>query len=375
MLEAKQKIFLIAIASLLVGVTSVQALLVTHIWDPSWNPFRPSPEQVLAQMVQKSKELNTFHLVQNFHATGKTSKGNFDFDFRFASDIDQSSLDALKAHSSFSIDLSSNAHLFTAQPTQTPSLILDHLALEGEVISIDGTSYVRLSSLSLPESFETFFDLFYFGLDPNQLTNQWIKIDQKELLALSGISPEMAAQELQKQTQLQIELQEILLSPQFYVIQQELPDEEVDGRKMHHYVLEIKVAEMIDAIFAKIFEQEDFQQDQFAAEIAKGAIKGAVETFIEKIGPITSDMWIDKQTLYLHKATIEKTLDVKKIDQTLEGTSSFEYEMTYSDFNKSVAISAPAQSTSLQELFETLLEPLILQQYYEQSLFNPTLQQ
>ena len=97
--------------------------------------------------------------------------------------------------------------------------------------------------------------------------------------------------------------------------------------------------------------------------------------FLKKFVPISSDMWIDKQTLYLHKATIEKTLDVKKIDQTLEGTSSFEYEMTYSDFNKSVAISAPAQSTSLQELFETLLEPLILQQYYEQSLFNPTLQQ
>ncbi|HEX9721941.1 MAG TPA: hypothetical protein VGA53_01620 [Candidatus Paceibacterota bacterium] len=352
-----QKGIVAGLIIVLAGFTSASALLATRAWDPLWNPFRPSPEQVLAQMAQKSKELNTFHLVQNFHTTGNTSKGNFNIDFRFASDIDQTSLDALKAHSSFSINLN-----FTAQPTQTPSLILDHLALEGEVISIDGTSYVRLSSLSLPESFETFFDLFYFGLDPNQLTNQWIKIDQKELLAFSGISPEMAAQELQKQTQLQIELQEILLSPQFYVIRQELPDEEVDGRKMYHYVLEIKVAEMIDAVFAKIFEQEDFQQDQFAAEVAKVAIKGVMETFIEKIGPITSDMWIDKQTLYLRKAAIQKTIDLKQFDPTLEGTSSFEYEMTYSDFNKSVAISAPTESASLQELFETLLEPLILQQ-------------
>ncbi len=295
MLSTTQKIILAFAAIFLAAFTTGSALLATRAWDPLWNPYRPSPERVIPAALHNIQNVQTYHIKQNLFAEIKDSEKTIvSFTLSAQSDIDQSDQNNLQSQTTASLDFLMPATAFQ---------------LKAETKTLENVSYIKLENIA--GNIKPY--LLLAGIDIDQINNRWLRIDPVELLALSGLEQEMTVQELQKQSALRKEMQGLFLSSQFYQLQQELPDEEFNGQKAYHYVMEIKLGEMLEEIFAKVFEQEEVNKgDVFAAEIAKGAIKGMMGTTLQKIGPIASHLWIDKKTLYLNKAAIQKTIDLNQ---------------------------------------------------------------
>lgn len=163
-----QKIFLIKILVLVLVVAVIGAgiSLFTHIWDPVWNPFRPSAEVVILKMATKSAEIKTWHSRVDFEV-GTSNKTEFAFSGNIEGDVDIENLENSKSGANFDIAFSAEGMQFN---------------LAGESKTTGRTSYFKLTTIPALPFLEPM--LAMLGIELREFKNQWIKFDKESFLEL-----------------------------------------------------------------------------------------------------------------------------------------------------------------------------------------------
>jgi len=180
-----KKIIVIIGILIAIGVGAIIGLLYTQIWNPSWNPFRPTPEVVLAEMALKMEGLKTVHSDAEFEIEFKNAE-KLNILVKMSSDGDQT--DSQNPRGKGDLDIT-----FSLKEMNCP--------LKMETIAIDETSYFKITTLPdvsdvlklygeeleeygmEDEESESLFSMQTMLLETifNEIKNQWIKIDMEKL--------------------------------------------------------------------------------------------------------------------------------------------------------------------------------------------------
>ena len=333
------KIGILTVILVVVGLTVV---LATRVFDPLWNPFREEPEKVIEEMSGKMKEVKSanFEINTEIDMTDNTTNTAGRMSFNIKGDSDTGDPQNIK--SSVSLNFSF-----------TTGKLGESLLLDSEIKTIGKESYFKLNNLVLPSFFE-----FLPGIEDlniGEFKGKWIKLDEDSLKKLGmqetqGLNPE-------EQQKLIEEFQKLFSEAKIYYVKKELPDEKINGKKMYHYLLVLdneETAKLIGKMFETAIQQElGKNQTGFqglGTDFMVGAIKNALNEFFDKVGEITFEFWIGKKDKLLYDAKINKEIDVSKFDIGTKGKVLIKAEVKYSKFNQPIAVEAPKEFKSLEEI-------------------------
>ncbi len=313
------------------------AVLASRLYDPLWSPFRPEPEQVIKMAMANMSALKTVHSEAKVDFSMKTilPVQNIEMSFIGTGDSDNADVKNPKSSSVINISISGDAGNYNFQ-AQT------------RVIGADG--YLILNNIDDLADF-----LANFGLDSASIQNQWIKMDESSLPLLTGREIDSAAGE---QTAKKIE--EMLLSKNLLVVKKELDDGSINGNIAYHYLISLD-KEITKDIFSEIVEGQALMPDNqgISPAMISSAARGMIDNIFAAVGEISFDLWIGKEDLFVHRAALEKTIDLTTLLSNFYGENDLgwprgsiiiRFEMDFSDFNKPVQIVAPISSVDLKEV-------------------------
>lgn len=359
----KKLVILKVIACVIIPVVIGAGIaLATRVWDPLWNPFRPSPEEVIGEMAVETGRLKTVHSRTKIEITGKEdAKEVFKLSMDFAGDSDNTDPENPKSTGEFYSVLAFEGTQFS-------------LAGENKIIGED--SYIKLTTIPAFPFLEPFFNML--GLDLNQLKDQWIKLDleefMKELMEISGVpvTSEME-QELEEAEQRQQEMiqkfQALIKDKKLYIVKREYPDKEVRSEKTYHYLValnEKEIKKIIPELYKILIDTMKFgpspteeQWQEFQEELSR-----ELDKFFAKVGEISAQVWIGKKDYLLYKIKGEKEIDLSKFQEQERGVVplppqskptgmiTIGLEINFSNFNQPLIIEAPGEYKTLEEIFK-----------------------
>jgi len=208
---------------LLLGI-SLGLLLYTKIFDPSWNPFRLKPQEAMLKMIEKMKEIKTFHLKGDFGLSVK-NKSEFGFIGNVWLDTDNTEENNLK--SALGLDLSFNMEGI-------------EISLAGESKTIGETSYLKITTIPAFPLYEQMFSMV--GIDLSKLKDQWIKLDKDSFENLIGEEFTLDMEEELKKAEKErkevvAKIKQLLVNKDLYFIKEELRSEKINGIPVYHYAV------------------------------------------------------------------------------------------------------------------------------------------
>ncbi len=334
----------VVIGIVILGVVGAGVCLGARVWDPIWNPFRPSPEKVIEEMLTNMEEVKTLHSKGEIDITSKEGVSEFNLSIGFEGDSNAIDSENPKSAGSFDITTTVNGIQFSS-------------AMESKIIS--NITYLKLNTLVVPPDLESL--LLMFGINLNEIKGQWIKIDKEAMENLTGqtyVPQETSKDEQEKMIK---KLQELFAERKIYYIEKEMPDEKINGKEAYHYLLALDKEE-IKKITPELFE---VIKESSGQSLGWGSgttfIAGIFSELFDKLGDITAEMWIGKKDKLLYKIEGEKEIDLSKFNEKDEGVINLKIVFNFSNFNQPVEIKAPEISKSLEEILviPQILSPLI----------------
>ena len=342
----------IIIIIVILGVVGTGIALGSRIWDPVWNPFRPSPEKVIERMLTNMNDIKALHFESRIEIETKEDTKAFKISMNFAGDLDTT--DSQNPKSTGDFDL---AIIYEGMQI---SLIVNTKSI-GEI------SYFKINQIPLPLQ----LPLAFFGIDANQIENQWIKIDKKALEKLGGGEAYLKEGEISKEQQEAMieKVRKLFEERKFYYIKEELPDEKINGKKTYHYLLSLDKEGIKEIIPELIKIMGEISPGGAVPMPAEEEISKGINEFFEKVGEITADIWIGKKDNFLYKVKGEKEIDILgefKDKNKLDGKagriiSIIKIDFDFSDFNQPVEIKPPEDFKSLEEIIPIKGLPIGLQ--------------
>ena len=289
-----------SVTKIIIGVVVVLLLiagvvLATGVWDPLWNPFRPNPEKVLARMTDKMSEVESMKTKMTIEA----DKVTFVMDIQTSGDIDD-----YVGKGSFQINIDDGLPI----------------SIGGEYIEINRESFFRINKLP---------DLSLLGLDLSFLNDTWIKSENQ-------------AEEVDQA--LIDKISEALKGKEILVIEEELPNEEVNGKKAFHFKVGINeevIRESLKDIIIDLYI-ESLDSSPLAIPIESDEeIDKAMDEMIDLIGKLDIDIWVGRRDYLPYKIEVNK-------DQFMLRTE-------FSEFDEPVEVEAPGSFKTLEEIMEMLM--------------------
>jgi len=382
-----KKIIVIIGILIAIGVGAIIGLLYTQIWNPSWNPFRPTPEVVLAEMALKMEGLKTVHSDAEFEIEFKNAE-KLNILVKMSSDGDQT--DSQNPRGKGDLDIT-----FSLKEMNCP--------LKMETIAIDETSYFKITTLPdvsdvlklygeeleeygmEDEESESLFSMQTMLLETifNEIKNQWIKFDQESLKNIF----EMLGQEYQaplskeEQKELTEKLVNLLKGKKFYQVKEELPDEKIGNQMMYHYLLTLEkegikglIPDMMNTIMEYYLADEtETLLEEDMKEMFEGKLPRMIDEFFDKAGEIDFEVWIGQKDKYLYRAKlIEKEIDLSELGETYDeemvltlGKILISGEINFSKFNQPVIIEAPQEFKTLEGIFQLIIMRIFMEAGFE----------
>lgn len=322
--KAKSSFIKIIIGIIVILVLGTGISLATRIWDPLWNPFRPSPEEVLDKMSQKMKEVKTNHSEMQFEFGVKeetqvdlekkeVSGGEFQMTMAFNIDADDTDPQNPKSAGDFNMVMSLSGM---------------SIPLAGEIIGIGDTSYFKFTTMNLP---------FLPTQIQSQVRNQWIQYDEKSKEKEEGITKKLEA---------------LLKDKKFFLVQKEFTDEKIENQAVYHYLVVLDKEEIKKILPELLKTMEGYNPSLMP--LAGEESSNKLNEFLEKIGEITADIWIGKKDNYLYKVKGEKEIDLSILSQEQRGTITIKFVVASSNFNQPVTIEAPKEFKTFEEISPSL---------------------
>ncbi len=357
-----KKVIVIIGILIVIGAGGTIGALYTQIWDPTWNPFRPAPEVVLAGMVVKMEGLKTLHSEGSFEIEGKDGE-EASVRIKMTGDTDQADSKNPKSKGNFGVE-------FSTEGTK--------ISTEIDFITIDQTSYWKLATvpdIPLPISG---FEGLDFSIILDVVKNQWIKFDEESLKNLS----EMLGQEYQpqlseeEQKELTEKIVNLLKGKKFYEVKEELPDVKIRDKMTYHYLLTLDeegIKELIPDIIKTTMEYYfvggvELPSEEEIKEVIEKELPGKIDEFFEKVGEITFEVWVGQKDKYLYKVEFEKEIDLSEFLKreaypaipVSPGKVLISGEINFSKFNQPVEVEAPAEFKTLEEIFQSIMMQFLM---------------
>lgn len=249
--KAKSNLVKIIMGVVTLVFLGVGIALAARIWDPLWNPFRPSPEKVISKMTEKMKEVKTLRTDLNAELDIKNEL-EFNLKGKFWADADNNDPKNIKSAGGADINFAMEGMQFS-------------LGLETK--QIGETSYFKLTTIPATPLIENFLTMV--GIDLKELKNQWIKSDKESLKELlgeeyyEGLMKEQEEEEKKQEVMIE-EFKKIIENKKFYSVKEELPDEKIGDKKTYHYTVSLDKEE-IKKIIPELLNITDISESLSAA--------------------------------------------------------------------------------------------------------------
>ena len=214
--------------------------LAFRVWDPLWNPFRPSPEKVLQKMFENIKSISGAHTEADVRISGA---GNV-------------------ANSSFVLKLKDDTNKSNAQGKIILQAIMQGIQLSGE------GSYVILGN-DLFFKIDSLPSMSFLPIDLSQFTGKWYKIT-----GLKSSSNNL--------TNLLENQKDIIY------VKKQLPDEKINGISVYHYVLGLQQNGIKDLLGEALKDNKSVSQEQ-------------INQMAQSISGLDIEYWIGKKDNYPYK--------------------------------------------------------------------------
>ena len=354
-LHAVLKLFIVLIVVVLLGGTGLYVAGQFYNLPfslPFSNLFGANPQTVIKNMMANMQNVKTEHsnMLLEINATDnkKVSQGKLSLNINGDSDV----TDVKNPKGNFALTVN-----VTMPGTTSPVAAADL-----SVTTISGVEYLKLNNLTIPEEFS------FPGLDISGIQGKWLKIDQASVNTLSKESGAEITIPQQNNAELTKKIQDLFVSENLLSNVKQLSDQTINGQNTYRYSITINNAKIKD-LLNKVIDLQQQTQTPSTSENGQSAIsygilaKSFINPYIEKLGDLNMEISIGKKDYMLYGVKIEKSVDMSQlIGNTGEGSGgvaapiiSIKFDITNSNFNKPVAIQAPADS----QKFEDVLAPLM----------------
>jgi len=296
----------ILIAVLVGFIIAVFISLVFRIWDPLWNPFRPSPNEVLLEV---SKNIEN---VDSFNRKGSFSLGVYPeeevetrISFNFSG----------KTEVSHPIKYSGEIEAGGFFPQK------GNVSWNMENVISNGSHYVKFKVPSYLRSF-----LESYEMDFEKLTKNWIKINgnsEKDIL---------------------FEKIKSVFKEEKYEIEKELKDKAINEINVYHYYLSLDselVKESLHIFWENLMNISENMEIDFEV----------MDDFLKETEKIYFEIWIGKENMNIYRIRSEKEMDMSKVLPEKGGVKT-KFEINYSNFNKELEIIPPEDYIDFKEVFD-----------------------
>jgi len=348
----KKTVAVVLIVFLLIAI-GIIGVLAARIWDPLWNPFRPSPELVLARAMENMFGLKSYHTetTAKLDVTNLDTQETLKVTLQITSDADRFDKNEPKSYSIFTFNIGAQGVNFI---------------LGGETIQIGEETYIKINTLPAPLLMELQTVSPNLNQIVDKLKNQWISFNPEDL----GISMGINSLTPQEREEIEQKMQDLVFKYPPVQIKKELPDQTIDGQKMYQIltVLDKENLKLYLAELLKIVEEYNLLPGTSydKEEIAK--LNESIDKFFDQAGEIEVYFLVGQNDYFIHQIKGMKTIE-KFTSETNGEPENFSMELTwdisYSDFNKEKKIERPEESQSIMEIFMNLL-----MDYYESSSGN-----
>lgn len=305
-------------------VLASQALLLVRIWDPQWNPYRPSFQQILEGAKRADPNIASAKIDVNGEFRMKQEgREFFVVNAGMEGSLTELGASAQKFQGNLDVEFSAEGVAFSGA---------------GEVVIADQENiYLKITKLPI---------LPILGINGDELKNQWIRVPM-------GGAEGSNALTIEQQTHLLNEMANLFYDRAKAYSVRELPDEKVQGKKTYHYRLTItglNLADLIQDAYDQAGLQERMDED----------LSRALET-VRAMGDTDIDLWLGNRDFYPYRLAVEKELSAKIFEATAKETDTVYTKMIMEiwDYNKPVmeiAIPTGAQ-TFVEILMNRVPEP------------------
>ena len=245
------KILKIGVIILTIAVVLPSVVLVSRIWDPLWNPFRPSPEEVVEKMIEQMQAVKSFS-----------------YDILADSQNTQNEL-----ISSFSLKIKEDVDNNNKKLSGIFEIILEL----GEVSINFGIEHKNIEKDSYYKTIKA-SDIPGLPIDFSQTKDQWIKQEGESEFNQINI------------------VKELFKDKDMYVVQEEIGDEKIDNKEMYHYIVKPN-KEKIEALLQENFG-DNSEGSLNVGTLANDSLKGSLDDLM-------FDIWIGKKDYYVYKIKAE----------------------------------------------------------------------
>lgn len=217
---------------------------------------------------------------------------------------------------------------------------------------IDNVVYAKLARFEMDPALP-----FLDGITPS-FKDQWFKIDQETLNKLNTYDQGFKANSDLSEEEF-ARLQEALKNAQIVRITETLPKSTLDGIKAFHYKfvlnkegLRAYLVEIINIAQTKNLSREELRELKQVLE------SGEFDTVLDVlVKGFTGEIWIGKKDFLPHRASAKLTF---KEEKSQKEAAKMSILVNMKDFNKPVAVEAPAHAKPLEMLVEEVFGASIL---------------
>lgn len=355
------------------------------------NFFPSNPQAVINKMVVNMKSVKASQSNTDLEISisdNNVSQGNVKFIINTS--IDKTDVKNLKASGNFTI-------ISTPPESQSSAVSASvNLAI------IQNTYYVKVNDITVPR-----FDIALAapGLDLDKIKGKWFKFDQESMKVLSQASGETTVPDISNlaSSDLSKKFQDTLITENMFVFNKQLADEKISGQDTYHYLVTIDKAKLSDSITKSIslaMQEAEKAQTTFNAtgtanvasssKLIENMAQAIVKTVLDSIGDINMDVWIGKKDYMLYQVKVDKNIELSKIleglgmsipkeitigETNVTGTTGttntgtelgIKFNMTNSNFNKSIAVQTPEGAQKIEEVLLPLIKSQGVNSYFSQ---------
>jgi hypothetical protein len=324
-MKNNKKIILIITGIVLVLILVAASVLASRIWDPLWNPFRPSPEKALQEASLIISNAKSYYAQAKFGlVANQENQGAIDISLNF--DGNNQIGDDKKQNTDMNFILSISTSGIEA-------------SVAGKTISMADDFFLRLDTIP---SFPIETILASMGIDTSKIKSQWIRINQKNLESMGIIQGNQVSE--QKQIKFSELFANLLQNKNIYIVKQEFKDENVIGKPAYHYLISINKDELAKMI------NEGLKAAAASQNNGIGGISFDASSALNKIGDLDFEIWIGKFNYEIYKVKTEKNIDASEFQKGASGNLKLYAEISFSDFNKEFKIEAPKYYKEIQDV-------------------------
>lgn len=282
--KTKKIIFLMLLIIILAALIGTAVCLYLRIWDPLWNPFRPTPEKVIQEMILKMKDLKSFHLEADTSVVAsekEKSSNELNLSLNTKLDFDADDKSNPKFYDIFDIGVKLGSEAFSI-----------NASLSGEIKLVDKNYYFKINSLPGLDYF-----LSYLKVDSEDVLNQWFKVDNSK-------TEEYLSEYAANRDETLSKFKDLFFKSEIYSLKQQFSDEKIGDIDVYHYKLSL---DLNDSKVSDFLAKET--KDRINPEKSIIEIKEEIKEFADKAGVIDFDLWIGKKDLLLYKFELEKNIE------------------------------------------------------------------